>query len=119
MADPSFPRDDLRATIAARRDLGPEYEAALTESFLNRIEATIAAQVAAEASRRLPNPKERAREDRAEGGRALGLALGSLGIAIPLTGAAAVGAGLPGIITAWTGIVLVNFAYALGRRRNR
>ncbi|WP_214107359.1 hypothetical protein [Acrocarpospora catenulata] len=117
MAEPSFPREDLRATVAARRDLGPEYESALTESFLDRVEATIAARVAAEADQRMPNAKERAREERADSNRALGLALGSLGIAVPLTAATAYTAGMPGLIVTWGGIVMVNLAYALGRRR--
>ncbi|WP_067179221.1 hypothetical protein [Microtetraspora niveoalba] len=117
MSDTPSPRDELRATLDARRDLGPEYESALTEAFLDRIEATIAQRVKAEADSRLPDPRHTVWEEQQERKRGLGLALGSLGIAIPLTGAASFSAGLPGLAVVWVGIVAVNFAYAFGRRR--
>lgn len=47
----------------------------------------------------------------------VGVALGSLGIGIPLTGAAGGTVGFAGVLVVWIGIVLVNFAYALGNRR--
>ncbi|GLW99809.1 hypothetical protein [Microtetraspora sp. NBRC 16547] len=117
MPDAPLPREELRATIEARRDLGPEYEAALTDAFLDRIEATIAQRVKAEADSRLPDTRHTAWVEQQERKRALGMALGSLGIALPLTGAAGATGGMPGMIVAWAGIVAVNMAYAFGRRR--
>ncbi|MFC7642512.1 hypothetical protein ACFQX6_17340 [Streptosporangium lutulentum] len=38
----------MRATIEARRELGPEYEAALVESFVERLDQSIAHRVRAE-----------------------------------------------------------------------
>jgi hypothetical protein len=40
----------------------------------------------------------------------------SLLAGIPLTGIAAGTSGLPGLVTAWAGLVLINIAYALRRR---
>ncbi|MFF3670357.1 hypothetical protein [Microtetraspora malaysiensis] len=119
MPDTPLPRDELRATVEARRELGPEYESALTEAFLDRIETTIAQRVKAEADSRLPDPRHSTWAEQQERKRHLGLALGSLGIAIPLTGAASFSAGLSGLVIVWTGIVAVNVAYALGQRRRR
>ncbi|MFF4776126.1 hypothetical protein [Microtetraspora fusca] len=119
MPDAPLPRDELRATVEARRELGPEYESALTEAFLDRIEATIAQRVKAEADSRLPDPRHSTWAEQQDRKRHLGLALGSLGISIPLTGAATFSAGIPGLVIVWTGIVAVNVAYALGQRRRR
>jgi hypothetical protein len=47
----------------------------------------------------------------------VGVVLGSFGIGIPLTGAAGATAGTAGVVVVWIGIVLVNVAYALSRRR--
>lgn len=43
---------------------------------------------------------------------AIGMALGSLGIAIPLSAIGAVFAGLPGLLLVWIGIVVVNVAWS-------
>ncbi|HWE63031.1 MAG TPA: hypothetical protein VHB98_15065 [Chloroflexota bacterium] len=45
----------------------------------------------------------------------LGLILGSIGIAVPLTAIAGALAGLPGIIIVWLGLVLINAAWAIRR----
>jgi hypothetical protein len=45
------------------------------------------------------------------------LVIWSLGLGIPLTGAAGGTAGLAGIVAVWIGIVLVNFAFVLSRLR--
>lgn len=113
----------MRATIEARRDLGPEYEAALIESFLDKVEASIAMRVRAEVDSRLgPHPyapmppphhlpQPRANHD------ALWVAIASMALGIPLTGIAAGTAGTSGLFLAWFGIVLINVAAALSRRR--
>ena len=41
MAAPDVPRDELSAAVEARRELGPESERAVIDSFLARVEATI------------------------------------------------------------------------------
>jgi hypothetical protein len=115
-------REDLKATLAARRDLGPDYEDALVESFLDKLDTEITARVRNEVanSARYGGPGLRAaKEDR---DRSVGVALGSLGIGVPLTaiaGGLTSHAGGAGILVAWAGIVAVNIAYAIGRRRRR
>ncbi|WP_433541687.1 hypothetical protein ACQP10_16790 [Streptosporangium sandarakinum] len=111
----------MRATLEARRDLGPEYEAALVESFVDRIDATIAARVRAEvrAEVRAADADPQSPRSRRKGDGTVAIALGSLGIGVPLTAIAAGEAGAAGLLLAWGGIVTVNIAHALGRRRTR
>jgi hypothetical protein len=48
-------------------------------------------------------------------GMELGLILGSVGIAVPLTAIAGSAAGLPGILIVWLGLVLINVAWSIRR----
>ena len=107
-------REDLSAAVQARRELGPDYEAALVESFLERTERELDARVAALAEAASTSAK--ARRKQAE--NSLAVALGSLGIGIPLSGIAGGTGGLPGLVVAWAGIVGVNVAHAWGSRRS-
>jgi hypothetical protein len=107
---------DLRATLEARRELGPEYEGALVEGFLERLDQAIDARVDARLEqRRGAAPPARSGMD---GGRlALGIVTSALGV--PLTaivtnsphGSAVL------VVVIWLAIVLVNLAAAIGRRR--
>ncbi|MBB6346906.1 hypothetical protein ACWGH8_39090 [Nonomuraea muscovyensis] len=106
MQDTRLIREDLQATLDAHRDLGPAYEAALVESFVARLDATIAARVQAELDAR-PGP---ARKPKGNG--MVPIALGSLALGIPLTGIAASHAGPAGLVIAWLAIIAVNVAAA-------
>ncbi|MEU6431394.1 hypothetical protein ABZ860_36325 [Microbispora sp. NPDC046973] len=110
-------REDLRAVMAARRDLGPEYEDALVDSFLDKLDVEIAArirnEVAAQLRHQPPGPPGKQKDS------AVGVAMGSLALGIPLTGIAVANAGGPGLLLAWGGIIAVNFAYAISRRSQR
>ncbi|MFG1946988.1 hypothetical protein [Nonomuraea sp. NPDC048826] len=101
-------RDELRATIDARRDLGPDYELALVDSLADRLDATIAARVEAELRQRGKESKRKNENPRSM----VPIALGSMGIGVPLT-AIASQAGAPGLIIAWVSIVLINIAAAV------
>ncbi len=101
---------DLEATIAARAELGREYEPALVESFAERLEQTIAARVEVEAKRYASPPGS---------GNQLALGIVSLGTGIPITAIAGGTASLPGILIAWAGIVSVNVAAAWQQRQRR
>lgn len=103
-------RQDLAATVEARKELGPEYEGELVASFVERIDATVQRRVDAELERRREG-------DESAGGGSFVVALVSLGTGIPITAIAGGTADLPGIITVWLGIVGVNAALAVGRRR--
>ena len=104
MAQDPVTREEVAAMIAARRELGPEMEPAVIDSFLDRVEA--AAEKRADAK---PAVRERA------SGVGAGLAIVSLGTGIPITAIAAEQGGVAGIALAWLGIVGVNVAHALRR----
>jgi hypothetical protein len=108
----AIPPEELKVALEARRELGEELEPQVIESFLERIEEAIDARV----DERLANARPSKRH-RMEAEHQLGVTLGSIGIGIPLTGIAAGTAGLAGLVVCWLGIVLVNFAYVLSRRR--
>ena len=100
MADePLVPREDLQASIEARRELGLEHEPELIDSFVERIEQRLAKRPSSTPARR--------------GGRegSFVLALVSLGIGIPLTAIALSNGGLAALLVVWLGIVLVNLGY--------
>jgi predicted TPR repeat methyltransferase len=96
-----------------RRELGPSYDAALVDSFADRMERAIAERVDAQlAERRHQREQVDSRDS-----KQLALGIVSLGCGIPITAIAAGISDLPGIIVAWSGSAVVNIAYALGGRR--
>jgi hypothetical protein len=114
-------RQDMRATIEARRDLGPDYEAALVESFVERLDESIARRVRAEmhaAGGRSPHPSHPSPPPKGGNG-SVPIALGSMALGIPLTAIAAQSAGPAGLLLVWGSMVAINLAHALGRWRGR
>ena len=106
-------REDVEALLEVRRELGPSYDAALVDSFADRMERAIAERVDAQlAERRHQRQQVDSRDS-----KQLALGIVSLGCGIPITAIAAGISDLPGIIVAWSGIAVVNIAYALGGRR--
>jgi hypothetical protein len=93
-------REELQAVLAARAELGQEYEPALVDSFLERVEQQLQLRPRSVGRRehRMVTP----------------LILGSLGLAIPLLGIAGAAAGLAGIALVCAAIVSVN---VVGMRR--
>ena len=104
-------RHELEATLAAREEIGAELEPQLVDRFADRIEAEIDRRASEKAARQRPRSP-------GHHGNApmIPLALGSLGLAIPLLGIAGGTAGLGGIVVVCIAIVLVNFFWAVGRR---
>ncbi|HEX6471819.1 MAG TPA: hypothetical protein VF069_22175 [Streptosporangiaceae bacterium] len=121
MTTPGLPRDDLAAALQARRELGPDYDAAFAESLAERVDQTIQARLAAFHGRpAAPEPDLWLRSERAAAGErrvTITVACVSLGVSIPLSGIAAGMHSLAALTVIWTGIVMVNLAYALRRRR--
>ncbi|MDQ3324560.1 MAG: hypothetical protein M3529_02255 [Actinomycetota bacterium] len=110
-AGEEFSHAEFEAALAARRELGPDYEAALVESFADKIDQTVAERSNAAV-----------REQQASSGwdtEGFVIALVSLGVSVPVTALAASISDLPGLIVAWTGLVGINVANAWGRRRAR
>ncbi len=101
-------RSEVEGVLAARHELGAEYDEAFVEAFADRIEQVVAARAAAAA------PVE---HDDAPGQRQWVLGLASLGTGIPITAIAAGQSHLPGVVAAWVGILGVNVAHAIASRR--
>ena len=116
---------ELAATIQARKDLGEEYETALVDSFMEKIDKRLDAQIERRVRRELAEhqtsfaragrPVTRPGPPQAGGSRftRYGLAGFSLILAIPLS-AIASNSGLPGLLVTWIGIVGVNAAQSIG-----
>lgn len=94
-------QEELRAVVAARRELGPEYEPELIDSFLERIEGKLDQRHRGKAARR----------DK-EHHAITPLVLGSLGLSIPLIAIAGAQAGALGVAMVCIAIVLVNLFVA-------
>jgi len=104
---------DLEAALAVRRELGHDYEPALVESFVERIESAVAARVDAQV-------EQMRREEKADRRAQLTLGIVSLGTGIPITAiAGALGDGIAGVVVAWAGITTVNVAHAWRGRLRR
>jgi hypothetical protein len=107
-------KKELNATLQARRELGEEYESALVDSFLEKVDQRIDGAVERRVRRQLAEQQmvvaRGARSPRPTDswGERFGFAIVSLVLAIPLS---AIGGGiahLPGLLVAWGGIVGVN-----------
>lgn len=105
-------RKDLRAAVAARQELGPEYEAELIDSFLEKLDAR-AAQVPVAA------PAKPVRESRETDPGGLALAIVSVVMGIPITAIAATQEGTIAVIVCWGGLVGINLARSISRIAGR
>jgi hypothetical protein len=111
--------DDIRAAAETHRDLGPDYQSAVVESFLEKVTKEIDARVDARLASSLLQAKANqpaVRQSRERGPFAI--AVISLIAAIPLTAISlnSGGHGDKTLLVVWLGIVIVNVAYALSMR---
>ncbi|CAM5585002.1 hypothetical protein GCM10010329_75620 [Streptomyces spiroverticillatus] len=132
--DPEL-KKDLDATVHARRELGADYEAALVESFLEKVEQRLDSTVDRRVRRQLAEQQmvvargsHPARPSSGDGGfgERFGLAIVTLVLAVPLSAIAVVNAGLLGLLVCWLGIFGVNAVHSSwrgpwseGRKRDR
>ncbi|GGZ23074.1 hypothetical protein GCM10010387_15190 [Streptomyces inusitatus] len=117
-------KKELDATLHARRELGEEYESALVESFLSKVEQRIDGVVDRRTRRQLAERQmavargtgsSRQPADAGPGfGERFGFGVVSLILAVPLSAIGVVNAGLPGLIVTWAGIVGVNAVHSSG-----
>ena len=122
-------RDEVRASAAAHRDLGPAYDTAVAEGLVERIgeeiDKRVDARLYGQAPYQNPPPRPRLRREPVPGRVGFGavvLALGSMGMAIGATAAVLhPGDSAPGQVSAgqsvlvaliWIVIGAVNVAYA-------
>jgi hypothetical protein len=96
--DDLVPRDELQATLAARRELGPEYEDELVESFARRLEERL--------EERRPKPQRVVRKDPSQG---TAITIVSILSAIPLIAIAGGTVGVPGVALVCLALVLINY----------
>jgi hypothetical protein len=118
MPEREIPRDEAEAALQTRHDLGREYEPAIVDSFVDRIDKAIEQRISDEVARRLQGVDDRsnayAKAAAQRSGHSLALAIVSLGISIPLTAISAATVGMSAVIFVWVAIVMVNLVFALG-----
>lgn len=109
-------KKELAATLDARRELGPEYEAALLDSFVEKVDTQVRRRLAEE---RLSAARPQRSAEPVDGnfGERFGFAIITLVLAIPLSAIGAAEANLSGLIVAWVGILGVNYVHAAKFRR--
>ncbi|ADB32280.1 hypothetical protein Kfla_3218 [Kribbella flavida DSM 17836] len=109
-------RKDLRAAVAARQELGAEYEPEIIDGFLEKLDARAAARYGQQ-GQPLPEPAHpqppAGKPDNDPGG--LALAIVSVVAGIPITAIAANMEGTIAVIICWGGLVGVNLARAAAR----
>ena len=111
MMSQPYPQDlqqELRATLAARHELGPEYD----EHFIARLTDQITSRVHQEVAR---TPRQRPAALSAD--QRTSIAICSLIFGIPLVAIAGGLAGSVGVIVAFVALVLVNVAANMGSLR--
>ncbi|MFC8969663.1 MULTISPECIES: hypothetical protein [unclassified Streptomyces] len=124
-------KKELDATLHARRELGDEYESALVDSFLEKVEQRLDGAVDRRVRRQLAEQQmvaargARSPQSSDSWGERFGFGIVSLVLAVPLSGIGGGVAGLKGLLVAWVGIVGVNVVQAarlspdfFGRRRS-
>jgi hypothetical protein len=99
MTEDAVIREELRAAIDARRELGTEMEPALIDAFVARIERRLAER-SEDDERALKRKRDHQKE----------MVLGGMGISIPLLAIAAVFTGLPGVIAVCVALVAIAVA---------
>jgi hypothetical protein len=92
-------RDELQATLAARRELGPEHDDALVAGFLERIEDEIDRRVDERVRRAMPAPR------RQRHGSVVNPA--NLALSIPIVAVAGGIGGVAGLLLAFAALVTV------------
>ena len=101
MSEDLVPRDELQATIAARKELDADIEPALVDSFVERIEKRIAERQG-ESEQSLRRKREHQKE----------MVLGAMALSIPLFSLAAIFTGLAGVIVVCGVLVVIAVATA-------
>lgn len=118
--DPELAKE-LDAALQTRKELGPEYEAELVDSFLEKLDKAVDQRVRRQLAERQmtvargAQPRGPQLGSGSGFGSRMGFAVISLVLAVPLSAISVVNAGLPGLLVAWAGIVGVNAVQATGR----
>ena len=100
------PREELEATLAARRELGASHDEELISGFLDRLERSLGDR----------RPRGSRLDATVSQGMRFALTLVSLIVGVPITAIALTQSGLAALAIAWAGIALVNLVFARGSR---
>jgi peptidoglycan/LPS O-acetylase OafA/YrhL len=119
----SLSPEEVRAAAEIYRELGPDYQSAVVESFLDRviseIDARVDGRIAAGARASGPPAESRPARPPRHGQPAV-IALGSMVLGVPLSAVAAAAgthpAGFWGLLVVWVAIAAINIAYAIRLR---
>jgi hypothetical protein len=109
-------RRDVEAALAARRELGMEYEEAIAAGLLDRVNQ-LALMRAGDLRREVELAQGSAVAEKESRTQRFVLGIISLGVGVPITAIAGntVEPGLLGVLISWAGIVGVNVAAGLRR----
>ncbi|GAA1348958.1 hypothetical protein [Streptomyces beijiangensis] len=116
-SDPEL-KKELDATLHARKELGADYESALVDSFLEKVEQRLDGTVDRRVRRQMAEQQmvvaRGARPSQSDSGfgERFGFGIVSMILAIPLSAIGVVNANLPGLFVTWAGIVGVNVVHA-------
>jgi uncharacterized membrane protein len=119
--DPEL-KNELDATLHARSELGADYESALVESFLEKVEQRLDTTLDRRVRRHLAEQQvgiargARTPQPMGNFGERYGFGIISLILAIPLSAIGAAAAHTAGLVVAWLGIVAVNAVHAARSR---
>jgi hypothetical protein len=91
-------RDELRAVIEARAELGADMEPAVIDAFVERLERRLA-EGAAESEQSLKRKRDHQKE----------MVLGAMGISVPLLAIAAIFTGLAGVLVVCGALVVIAY----------
>jgi hypothetical protein len=109
-------RRDVEAALAARRELGIEYEEAIAAGLLDRVNQ-LALMRASEMRREAERVDQLTEAEKSSRTQRFVLGIISLGLGVPITAISASETGLAGVLISWAGIVGVNVAAGINSRR--
>ncbi|WP_240779566.1 hypothetical protein [Nonomuraea zeae] len=105
--------------MSARRDLGPDYEDAVVESFLDKMGQEIDRRVEQRLAQSAPSSKHVARAQTTADGQRLALAIVSIALGTIATLALTLGGGNESmLIPVWIGIIIVNVVFNANRGKS-
>jgi len=96
MSERVVPKDELEATIAARKELGADMEPALVDAFVERIEKRLETR-GGESERALKQKRDHQKE----------MVLGAMGISVPMFVIAAIFVGIYGVIAVCAALTVI------------
>lgn len=116
MSSPSLTPDEVRAAAETHHELGPDYQSAVIESFIDKVGREIDARVDARVASAYPAGQRMPARSGRGNGMQFTLALVSVVMGIPLT-AIVLGVdhstGLIGLLVVWIGLAIINVAFGL------